>query len=71
MRVQVNLETCQGIGLCEAYAPAIFELADRGYATAVADEVPIDKPESLMEAVRSCPTGSISIFDEAETNLTP
>jgi ferredoxin len=63
MRVRVNLATCQGIGLCEAHAPGVFELADRGYATAIAGEVPADDQDDVTTAARSCPTGSISILD--------
>lgn len=62
MRAHVNLETCQGIGLCELHAPAVFEVTD-GYATVLEIEIPLDHEEAVRKAAEQCPTGSISITE--------
>jgi len=61
MKVIVDLSMCDLHGLCVDAAPEVFEIGDDG-ALHVLNETP---PEGLRAkvdaAVRSCPTGAISI----------
>ncbi len=64
MRVRVDLNVCQGHGVCHMSAPDVFELApEDGHSVVVADPV----PEMLHSAARlgadSCPERAISVED--------
>jgi len=61
MRAEINVETCQGIGMCELHAPEVFEVTNRGYATVLAAEIPPDQVEAVRLAAAKCPTDSILI----------
>lgn len=63
MRVQVSLETCQGIGLCELHVPATFEVCEGGYAVVVQADVPAEQQEAVRTAAARCPTESIVIIE--------
>ncbi len=60
-RVTVDTGRCSGIGLCEALAPGTLEVGEDGHVHALTDG--FDQPllEQVEEAVRSCPTQSLSI----------
>jgi ferredoxin len=63
MRVRVDTTKCQGIGLCELAAPAVFEVGDDVKSHAVNPEPSEDERATVEEAVRSCPTGALSVED--------
>jgi sterol 14-demethylase len=64
MRVTVDLELCQGHGVCESEAPTVFELAKREKVV-ILDESPPDEARSEVEAaVRYCPTSALHIVEE-------
>jgi len=57
-RISIDRSLCNGYGVCEAIAPAVFELGDDGLAvlhTAVTDD------DAVQEACDSCPVGAISL----------
>ena len=64
MRVEVDLDLCQGHGMCELEAPDVFAL-DRG-----TDQVRLLRPEpddsrreAVDRAVRYCPAMALSVTD--------
>lgn len=60
MEVRVDTTKCQGIGLCEATAPDVFQVGDDGVSHVV--NQPSEEQRAAAElAVRSCPTGALSI----------
>lgn len=60
MKVIVDLERCEGHGLCEDAAPALFELGDEGdLVVRFTGEVPSGQEERAAEAVRVCPVGAL------------
>jgi ferredoxin len=64
MRVSVDLDLCQGHGVCESEAPAVFELAKHKTVT-ILDERPSEDLRSEVEAaVRYCPTSALHISEE-------
>jgi ferredoxin len=64
MRVAVDLDLCQGHGVCESEAPTVFELAKNQKVT-VLDPTPDEGRRSEVEAaVRYCPTSALRIAEE-------
>jgi ferredoxin len=64
MRVTVDLDLCQGHGVCESEAPSVFELA-RNQQVAIVDESPSEELRSQVQAaVRYCPTSALRIIEE-------
>jgi len=65
MRVTVDLDLCQGHGVCESEAPTVFELAKNKTVT-ILDASPDEALRTEVEAaVRYCPTSALRI-DEKE-----
>lgn len=63
-RIVVDLDLCQGHGVCESEAPDLLEVGkDRQAALLV--EHPGDEQRAAAElAVRYCPTHALSIVDD-------
>ena len=60
MRIVVDRERCEGLGMCEAMAPELFELDDD--VMRVRDEAPAEGHRSQVEAaVASCPMLALSL----------
>lgn len=63
-RVVVDRDLCQGHGVCESEAPAVFSVSKDAVLTVLAD-APADTERSRVEqAVRYCPTHALSIVEE-------
>ena len=61
MKVVVNFDTCDSNAVCMSVAPEVFEVRDDGYLY-ILDENPGEQLRGkIEEAVRTCPTRSISI----------
>ena len=64
MRVEADLDLCQGHAVCEMEAPDVFAVPKRGKVT-ILDPTP---PESLRadveSAVRYCPTQALRIVED-------
>jgi ferredoxin len=64
MRVTVDLDLCQGHGVCESEAPTVFELAKNNQVT-ILDATPDETLRAEVEAaVRFCPTSALRIAEE-------
>jgi ferredoxin len=64
MRVSVDLDLCQGHGVCESEAPTVFLLGKNATVT-ILDERPAEALRSQVEAaVRFCPTSALRITEE-------
>ncbi len=62
MRVSVDLEACQGHGVCHMSAPDVFDLDDLdGHAIVVADPVPRELEGDAQLGAESCPERAISV----------
>ena len=60
MRIRVDLDLCQGHGVCCAEAPALFEL-DGDKVRVLRDDPPPDEVAAARRAAKYCPTCAISI----------
>ncbi len=64
MKVKVDYDLCESNALCEAIAPATFELDDDDNLQILDDEVTDANRETIERAVASCPKSAISIVDD-------
>ena len=64
MKVMVDRTKCSGIGLCEIAAPTVFEVGDDGQSQVINEQPSADEMPIVEEAIRSCPTGALSVVDE-------
>jgi sterol 14-demethylase len=65
LRVRVDLDLCQGHGVCVSEAPEIFALDPKETRVRVLDERPTPELRAKLEAaVRHCPTRAISIVED-------
>lgn len=62
MRVHIELDQCEGHGLCAATAPDLYDLDDDGFAA----ESDLDVPDNLISDARSgasaCPMSAIRLL---------
>jgi ferredoxin len=64
MKIEADLDLCQGHAMCELDAPEVFEVPKRG-TVVVLDENPDPRLRMrVASAVRSCPTQALSIVDD-------
>jgi len=64
VRIVVDRDLCQGHGVCESEAPAVFSVSKAGVLTVV-DETPAEELRPVVEqAVAFCPTGALRIEED-------
>lgn len=64
MRIKVDLDLCQGHGVCVNEAPELFELDEETNLVRVLVEEPTEaQREALRLAAKYCPTFAIQIED--------
>ena len=63
-RIVVDRDLCQGHGVCESEAPAVFAVSKKGELTVLAEQPPEDQRAAVDAAVKYCPTHALSIVDE-------
>lgn len=61
MKIVVDYNRCQGLGLCEATAPDYFEVQDDGSLTVLREEVDEADREIIEDAVATCPTEALRL----------
>jgi ferredoxin len=62
MRIEADLDLCQGHAMCELEAPAVFSVPRKGKVS-VLDPVPPDSERAAVEAaVRYCPTQALKLL---------
>ena len=63
MRIQVDRDLCEGLGMCEAMAHEFFEVDDDDTMT-VLDESPPERERSKVHAaVEACPVMALTLAD--------
>ena len=62
-RVEVDRTTCTSLGICESFAPGVFEVGDDGELAVLSDPVPADQLDAVRDAVAGCPTGALALRD--------
>jgi sterol 14-demethylase len=65
-RIVVDRDLCQGHGVCESEAPAVFSVSKAGDLT-VLDATPPDAERAAADlAVKYCPTHALKIIDDRQ-----
>jgi ferredoxin len=64
VKIAVDWEKCTGLGLCEAAAPAVFEIDEEGQLMVLTPQVPADQLEVVEAAVKGCPTQALSLVED-------
>ncbi|SEO53632.1 ferredoxin [Trujillonella endophytica] len=63
MRVSVDLDVCQGHGVCHMSAPAVFELdPDDAHSIVQLDPVPAEYEADARIAADACPERAITVI---------
>jgi ferredoxin len=63
MKITVDRDRCDGVGICEGCSPEIFEVDDYGDLVLKTEDVPEDLREAVADAVVSCPTNALRLVD--------
>jgi len=64
LRIVVDLDLCQGHGVCESEAPELFEV-NRDRKVEVLDRTPDESQRRALEAaVKYCPTHALSLIED-------
>jgi ferredoxin len=62
MRVDVDRQKCTGLGMCEAEAPHLFEVAPDGSLMVLKSEVDATDLEAAEAAIAACPTEALRLL---------
>ena len=67
-RIDIDIDLCQGHGVCESEAPALFEVTRERKVVALMDSPPDDQRRAAEQAVKYCPTRALKIIDQEVTS---
>lgn len=63
MRVEVDLDRCEGNAVCVGIAPEVFDLDDDDYAVVKVAEVPAEQEALVEQAIAECPRAALNRRD--------
>jgi ferredoxin len=66
VKIEVDLDLCQGHAMCELEAPAYFKVPKHGQVEILNDQAPEEDRPQVEQAVWACPTQALSIQEEEE-----
>jgi ferredoxin len=61
VKVVVDFDKCKSNAVCMAGAPEVFEVRDDNFLYILQEEPPEELRPQVEEAVRTCPTGAITL----------
>jgi ferredoxin len=64
VRIEADLDLCQGHAMCELEAPDVFRVPKRGKVEILNLTPPDSLRADVLSAIRECPTQAISIIDD-------
>jgi ferredoxin len=64
MRIEVDLDLCQGHAMCELEAPAVFAVPRKGKVSVTQPTPPETERAAVLAAVRYCPTQALKLLDD-------
>jgi ferredoxin len=64
MRIEVDLDLCQGHAMCEVEAPDVFSVPRKGKVTVTDPAPPPERRAAVEAAVRYCPTQALRLLDD-------
>ena len=63
IKIEVDLDLCQGHAMCEVEAPDFFKVPKRGKVEILDAQPPEDERAQIEQAVWACPTQALSIVE--------
>ena len=63
MRVEVDLDRCEGNAICVGIAPDLFVLDEDDYVMVTKDPIPADEEALAEQAIADCPRAALSRRD--------
>jgi ferredoxin len=66
IRIEVDMDLCQGHAMCELEAPNYFKVPKHGKVEILKHTAPEEDRAEVEEAVWACPTQALSIKEEEE-----
>ena len=63
MRIETDLDLCQGHAMCQLEAPEIFVVRKKGLVEITTDEPAEADRARIQAAVRYCPTQALRLID--------
>ncbi|HME48741.1 ferredoxin [Mycobacterium sp.] len=66
MRIDVDLDLCQGHAMCELEAPDYFRVPKRGQVEILDSEPPDEARAEIEQAVWACPTRALTIRETGD-----
>jgi ferredoxin len=64
MRLVVDWAKCNGLGMCEAEAPDLFEVQDDGSLLQLVERPGEDRRSAAEAAVVSCPNAALQMVED-------
>jgi sterol 14-demethylase len=64
VKVVVDRVLCQGHGVCESEAPAVFAVSKKGVLVVLDEAPPEDQRAQVEAAVKFCPTHALRIQED-------
>ena len=59
----MNLEACEGHGLCAQVAPGVFAVDDEGYVSLLVAEIVPELEAAAAAGARVCPVAALRVAD--------
>ena len=63
LTIQVDRDTCEGLGMCEAMANDYFELDDDDEMTVLNEHPPSADRDHVNAAVQACPVLALTLLE--------
>ena len=63
MRIMVDRDKCEGLGMCEAMAHEYFEVDDDEIMTVLNESPPESERDKVHAAVQACPVLALTLQD--------
>ena len=64
LRIEIDLDLCQGHATCELEAPAVFAVPRKGKVTLLDPAPPPAQRAAVEAAVRYCPTQALKLLGD-------
>jgi ferredoxin len=64
MRIDVDVDLCQGHGVCQSEAPTVFRVTDDNVVEILDPSPPEDLRANVTEAVKNCPTQALTLVED-------
>lgn len=64
MKIKVDFDLCESNALCEALAPANFEIDDDDFLQILEENVTDENRDNVAQAIAACPKSAITLVED-------